>query len=310
MTIRTKLIGTVLAATLYATAALAADSARRLTVDDIGAGYEWIRNYRGGQSLFAYYPPGEREGSGRAAVVFIHGGGWTSGHPSFFFPHCQYFAMRGAVAFSVQYRLATAQSADGLEQVGSRCLADCKSAIRYIRENSAKFGIDPNKITVAGDSAGGHLAVALGLIGEYDNPDDDLTVSARPQACVGFNPVADSNSAVVYRIFGIENPGEEALRIAKTISPVDNVASGVPPMLVMHGTADTVIPIEQSERFAAAMKQAGNRCDLIKLEGAPHAFSINWAGTEETIVRSLAEMDRFMGSLGLIDGEPTITVEK
>jgi len=310
MTIRTKLIGTVLAAMMCISAAHAAESPRQLTVDDIGAGYEWIRSYRGGQSLFAFYPPGKREGSGRTAVVFIHGGGWTSGHPSFFFPHCQYFAARGAMAFSVQYRLATAQSADGLEQIGSRCLADCKSAIRYIRENSAKLGIDPDKIVVSGDSAGGHLAAALGLIGEYDNPDDDLTVSARPQASVCFNPVADTNSAVVYRIFGIENPGEEARRIARTVSPVDNVKSGAPPMLIMHGTADTVIPIEQSERLTAAMKRAGNRCDLIKLEGAPHAFSINWAGTEETIVRSLTEMDRFMGSLGLIDGDPAIVMRK
>lgn len=288
-------------------------AAQHLTVYDIGASYEWVRSYKnaGGEnlSLFAFYPE-ERDGGGRTAVVFFHGGGWVSGNPSYFFPHCQYFAKRGAVAFSVQYRLADKKEIEGLKQVGD-CIADCKSALRYIRVNSEKFGIDPNRIAVAGDSAGGHLAAALGLIDGFDDPADNLDVSGSPQACVCFNPVADLNYEVIYNgIFAIEPVTDEARALAASFSPVANVRKGAPPMLVMHGSDDTVVPVEQARRLTDAMTKAGNRCDLIVLEGAPHAFAINWAGTEETIVRSLREMDRFLISLGMLQGKPTIEVKQ
>ena len=71
-----------------------------------------------------------------------------------------------------------------------------------------------------------------------------------------------------------------------------------------------MVPADQSRRLADSMKKAGNRCDLIILEGAPHAFAINWAGTEETIVRSLREMDKFLISLGMLEGEPSIEVRR
>ena len=299
---------------VYLTSLSYSVSAQHLTIDDIGASYEWVRSYKnaGGEnlSLFAFYPEDWNSNEKRTAVVFFHGGGWVSGNPSYFFPHCRYFASRGAVAFSVQYRLADKKGIEGLRQVGN-CIADCKSALRYIRENSDKFGIDSNSIAVAGDSAGGHLAAALGLIDSFHDPGDNLDFSARSQACICFNPVADLNYDVIYSgIFAIDPVTDEARNLADSFSPVANVCEGAPPMLIMHGSADTVVPAEQSRRLADSMKKAGNRCDLIILEGAPHAFAINWAGTEETIVRSLREMDKFLISLGMLEGEPSIKVRR
>ena len=94
----------------------------------------------------------------RPAVVFIHGGGWDQGDPDQWFPQCRYFALRGAVGASVQYRLAT-----GTNSIDA-CVADCQAAIAYLRCHAAELGVDPKRIAVVGESAGGHLAAALGTV--------------------------------------------------------------------------------------------------------------------------------------------------
>jgi acetyl esterase/lipase len=93
----------------------------------------------------------------------------------------------------------------------------------------------------------------------------------------------------------------EAVARAQRVSPINHVRTGLPPSLVIHGTDDTVIPVEQAHRFAAAMTDSGNRCDLIVLDGVRHAFVIVGIGTEETIVRALGETDSFLSSIGFMD---------
>ena len=115
--------------------------------------------------VFYTLPSGWKKADKRTAVVWIHGGSWTGGSAYNFFPHARYFAARGAVGFSVEYRLLKKNRTT----VGD-CLADCKSVIRYIREHAAELGIDPVKIIVMGDSAGGHLASCLGTIDGFPAP--------------------------------------------------------------------------------------------------------------------------------------------
>jgi acetyl esterase len=203
------------------------------------------------------------------------------------------------------------------------CLADCKSAIRYIRLHAFELGVDPNRIAVAGDSAGGHLAACLGTIQDFDNPTDNISISAVPNAMLLFNPIVDMTEGgwIKFAIAGpalAKNPSPETLKpspekleLAKKLSPIFNVRPNQPPTLLMHGLDDKVVTPEQARRFASAMKNAGNRCDLILLEKTGHAFVVaKWKASESVVVSAIRTADDFLVSLGYLDGKATLEVSK
>ena len=263
--------------------------------------------------LYVFNPPEHKAGDRRAAIVCIHGGGFRSGTPDLFFPHCRYFAKRGAVAFSVNYRLT-----EPLGPTVYDCLADCKSAIRYIRTNADRLGIDPQKIAVLGDSAGGHLAACLGTNMGIDNPGDDLTVSPVADVVIMYNPVADMTvpPATDMAIPGIaEETTDNVLQYGATtreraerISPIHNVVPNQSPSLLMHGEEDSNVPIDQAYRYFKAMKNADNDITFYPLEGVHHAFVLPGYGTEETVVNALQKADEFLVSKGLLKGRPQIKI--
>lgn len=241
--------------------------------------------YKPGQSLLVYSPASMNAGP-RPAVVFIHGGGWHSGNPEQFALHARYYAARGLVGICVGYRLAKPPVTTVLD-----CVADVKSAVRWIRNHAGELGVDPGRIVVLGDSAGGHLAAATALLHGFDAPGDDLTVSARPDALVLFNPVIDTTPPDGW---DLKSQGAAVVARAKDLSPMDHVAAGAPPTLVIHGSADKVTPLAWSERFVAAMRAAGNTARLETLEGKGHAFIMPGYGDNATIARALELTDEFL----------------
>ncbi len=268
--------------------------------------------------LYFFTPPDWKPADHRSAVVCIHGGGWTSGTADTFFPHARYFASRGAVGFSIEYRLV---KADG--PVVADCLADCKSAIRYIRSHAAELGVDPDRIAVLGDSAGGHLAAALGTIDGFDDPADDLSISAKPNAMVLCNAIFDFNQdGFIKTIIGgaalAKHPAPAATQptpqqsdLARQLSPLFSVRPHDPPALVMHGLDDHVVSPNQSRQFDAAMKAAGNHCELILLEGCRHAFIVpRYTAPEKVVVGAIRSADIFLASLGYLAGDPTLEVSE
>ena len=268
--------------------------------------------------IFYVKPSDFKPGEKRTAVIWIHGGGWTGGSTESFFPHARYFANRGAVGFCIQYRLVKANG-----NTVADCLADCKSAIRYIREHAKELSIDPDKIIVMGDSAGGHLASCLGTIDGFDNPTDNLKISAKPNAMVLYNPLSDFTQSQFVRIIiggaALDKkptpesliPTKEQTELARKLSPLYNVRKNQPPTLVLHGTDDTVILPEQSVQFTEAMKKADNKCELILLPKTTHAFvCANYKAPEEVVVSAIREADKFLISLGFLKGEPTLVLSK
>lgn len=229
-----------------------------------------------------YYPKDHAKDNQRPAAVFFFGGGWVGGTPEHFKPQAELLAVRGMVSFLVDYRT---QRKHGTTPVES--LMDAKSAMRYIRANATKFGIDPKKIAAGGGSAGGHLAAATALIQGFNEPDDDLTIGCVPNALLLFNPVIDNGPGG----YGYERVGN----FYQDFSPLHNIRKGAPPTLFLVGTQDKLIPVETAKYYQTVMEKVGSRCELILYDGAGHGF-FN-VQNPEYHQKTLKEMVSFLESL-------------
>ncbi|MBI5694080.1 MAG: alpha/beta hydrolase [Verrucomicrobia bacterium] len=232
----------------------------------------------------------------RPAVVFFFGGGWTNGSPAQFERQCRHLAARGMVAITADYRVG---SRHGVKPTA--CLADAKSALRWVRAHAARLGIDPKRIAAGGGSAGGHLAAATATVPGFDDPADDRSVSCLPNALALFNP-----ALVLAPLPGLAAPlnservsAERFGTAPESFSPAHHVKRGAPPTIIFHGKADTTVPYATAEAFARAMQAAGNRCELVGYEGQAHGF-FNYGRAGGRYAETLAAMDQFFVSLGWI----------
>ena len=123
-------------------------------------------------------PPDWQASDQRPAMVFFHGGGWVGGAPTQFAKHSEYLSTRGMVCIQVQYRLIE----KGDKGPPVNCVADAKSAMRWVRGHAAELGIDPKRIGAGGGSAGGHLAAFVGMVEGLDDSQDDLKISPKAMA--------------------------------------------------------------------------------------------------------------------------------
>ncbi|MEO0453906.1 MAG: alpha/beta hydrolase [Verrucomicrobiota bacterium] len=242
--------------------------------------------------LHLFLPEGHQTSDQRPAIVFFFGGGWNGGHPSQFFPHCEYLASRGMVAMSAEYRVRSRNQTTPRE-----CVKDGKSAVRWIRANASKFGIDPNRIAAGGGSAGGHVAAATALTDGFEEEGEETSVSSRPNALVLYNPVFD-NGPDGYGHGRVKDYWEQ-------ISPFHNINETAPPTVVILGTKDNLIPVATAEKYKAKMEEHGRLCVLHLYEGQRHGF-FNFPKSEKYYRITAIEMDRFLESLGYLTGEPTL----
>ena len=224
------------------------------------------------------------------AIVFFFGGGWKNGSPQQFEQHCRHLAAQGMVAITADYRVESRQQAKP-----TQCVADARSAIRWVRAHAAQLGVDSHRIAAGGGSAGGHLAACTAFISEFDEPGEDSKISAAPDALVLFNPalVLAPLDGLKLEGFGAKVSEERLGTKAENISPAHHVKPGAPPTIIFHGRADTTVPFVTAEAFAARMKAAGARCELVGYEGQVHGFF----NREPWQSKTLAEVDRFFASL-------------
>jgi acetyl esterase/lipase len=225
----------------------------------------------------------------RPAIVFFFGGGWAVGSVAQFVPQARHLAQRGMVAVVADYRVFTRHRTSPFE-----AMADAKSALRWVRQHAAQLGVDPARIMASGGSSGGHLALAAAMFDAFDEPGEDRAVSSKPNALVLFNPAlltAHANAPALRQLFG--ERGQEA-------SPLHHVGPGLPPTLILHGKADATVPYALAERFCAESKKAGNACELVGYEGAPHGFFNSQAAGGRWQEATLREMDRFLAALGYL----------
>ena len=152
-------------------------------------------------------------------------------------------------------------------------VADVRRAVRYVRLHADDFGVDPDRLGVTGGSAGGHLSLMLGNASDEGNPDSDDEVEQtgnRVAAVVAYFPPVD--------LQGLTGPNERFPALdfdaekATAISPVLFVSEDDPPTLLVHGDADQLVPLANSERIKAAFDEANVTSKLVVIEGAAHGF--------------------------------------
>jgi len=218
------------------------------------------------------YQPAERGTKARPATVLIHGGGWTSFDKSTMRAMGQFLARSGFVAFSVDYRLFQGQTNRWPAQ-----LDDVQRAVRWIRANAAVYGVNPERIGAFGHSAGAQLAALLGMEDTRDKSDLKLAkYSSRVQAVVDVSGPADflthrgpDGDAFLTTFFG--GSYDKVPEVWRDASPVSHVAKSDAPFLIVHGTADQAVRIEQAQELYDKLRQAGVPVSLVKLDDG-HTF--------------------------------------
>ncbi len=221
------------------------------------------------------------------AIIFFFGGGWRNGNVHQFEQQCRFLADRGMVAMTANYRVESRNNSSPYDAV-----EDARSAMRWIRANAKELGIRKNKIVAAGGSAGGHLAACTALIDAYNAPDDNLKISANPNALVLFNPVINTMPDG----YGYDRLGENA----ESISPAQHVRRKLPPTLIFHGTADTTVPFANITDFEASMTASGNTIYVVPFTGEGHGF-FNYGRNENRCYEvTLEKMEAFLRELKYI----------
>jgi len=174
-------------------------------------------------------------------------------------------------------------------------VSDVRRAVRFIRQHAGEYGVDPNRIGVYGGSAGGQLALLLGTTADSGDPsasDAVLRESSRVAAVVAYFPPTDLSRWENRRAF----PATAALTEAEAaqFSPIRSVSPGAAPSLIVHGDADTTVPIIEGETMHAALTKASVPASFVRIEGAGHAFE--GADLERASAAMVQWFERHLGS--------------
>jgi acetyl esterase/lipase len=225
----------------------------------------------------------------RPGVVFIHGGGWAGGCATFHARQCAALAEQGYVTAAIDYRVAPAVR-------WPDPLLDCKRAVRWLRANHGRFGLDPERIVVAGGSAGGHLAAMVALTPGRWEPDDAPAVSSAVCGAVLWYPCVDMAGLLAHpdappMVEAFLGSLDESL--LREASPLTHVHGGAPPVLTMTGSVDPLTTVADIRHFHAALDAHGVTNRLRVFEAADHGFDFYPDGWEA----GFAEMSGFLGEL-------------
>lgn len=211
--------------------------------------------------LDAYVP----EGKGPfPAVIIVHGGGWENGTKrTYVTPLFEPLSKAGFAWFTIDYRLAP-------QNPHPAAADDVRAAVRWVKEHAKEYKVDRKRIALMGESAGGHLVALVGAKNEKDTS---------VAAVVDFYGVHDilrrekgrgEVTKNIRQLLGVSDFSDASVAKMKEASPITYVRKGLPPFLFIHGTKDAAVPYEQSPLMCETLKQAGNRCEVFTVEGAPH----------------------------------------
>lgn len=219
--------------------------------------------------LDLYRPPAPNG----AAVLLVHGGGWSRGSKDMLAEHARALAGEGFVAMAQEYRLTG-------EAPFPACLHDVKRAIRWAKSRAASLGFAADKLCLEGHSAGAHLvllAAAAPADPRLDPPEGMDGVAGDVAAVAAIYPPVlfhldgpRPSGALAARVLPGADASEAAARLA---SPIEHVTAAMPPVMLLHGDADKVVPVSASRRFEEKVRAVGGEAELHIYAGLPHGFA-------------------------------------
>jgi acetyl esterase/lipase len=243
---------------------------------------------QGELAMYIHFPKDWTAEDKRPATVFFFGGGWTSGTVEQFARQAHYLASRGVVAALADYRVRSRH-----QTTPDKCVEDAKSAVRWLRKNAAKLGINPDRIVACGGSAGGHIAACTLTISGLDAEGEDTNVSAQPNLLVLYNPVLNCAQEQIALRMGSAD-------VANRLSPNLHLSKEMPPTIVFYGTQDRFF--SQGKEFLQLSKELGNTVELYAAEDQPHGFFNRSPWHQQTTFL----VDQFLARHGYLAGEPTL----
>lgn len=242
---------------------------------------EYVENGHERHRLDLYLPDNDQpaDSAKRPLVIWIHGGGWRAGSKD----NCPAIplATQGFAVASINYRLSG-------HAIFPAQIHDCKAAVRWLRANADQYGIDPDRIGVWGSSAGGHLVALLGTSGDVQSLEGDIGItshSSRVQAvCDWFGPTdfllmnkhaegkgrLDHDAATSPESLLIGAPIQQHPDKTKVASPLTYVSQDDPPFYIVHGDADTLVPLAQSQLLQQSLENADVSVSLTVVKDAGH----------------------------------------
>jgi acetyl esterase len=252
----------------------------------ITADHVYKKTAEGELTLHGFFPLEWKATDQRPVIVFFFGGGWKNGSYTQFVPQAEYFASRGLVAISAEYRIESKH-----KTTPDKCVEDAKSAVRWVRFHAKKLGIDPDRIIASGGSAGGHIAACTALVDGFDAVDDPKGTSCKPAALLLFNPALNLIRPVK------DAQGDD---IAAKISPTRLLSKETPATWLVYGDADPAL--EQGKEYSKAAKELGISVELFIAPKQPHGFFNRSPWIEATTQAA----DAWLVSKGFLSGKSTL----
>jgi acetyl esterase len=205
--------------------------------------------------------PASDAGKARPAFLFFFGGGWTRGTPQNSIGWARLAAQWGMVGIAPDYRTKDRFGTSPLEAV-----ADARAALRWVQDHAAELGVDPAKIVVGGNSAGGHLALWTALKTVPPGSTAEESPREPPAALILMSTVSDTSRLSGY------TPARFGAH-ATALSPLHQLDARMPPVLAFHGDADRTVPHSQAVALDARLREAGNTSELVTVPGGSHSFA-------------------------------------
>lgn len=250
--------------------------------------------------LDLYLPDGEPPAIGWPAVLAIHGGGWRGGVTrSAMADFSERLAGAGYAVINVDYRLVPAG-------VYPAAVQDVLCALAFTRAHAAEWGVDPTRIAAAGYSAGGHLASLIGVAADHPmhQPDCAAGPTQPPVAVISGAGPEDLRAmpqfdAVIDFMGGTP---DEVPAVYDAASPILHVDVAAPPFLMLHGTADWFVGLDQSTRMSAALRDVGVAADVLEIPGGGHVLNRGAAsGRWELVVTSMDTPEAWLAMVDFLD---------
>lgn len=224
-------------------------------------------------------------------LIFIHGGGWKTGHRNAYNGRIRNSAERGYVAATISHRLTADEDEKGHTLYPwPAAIHDCKAAVRFLKTHARQYHLDPEKIGVTGASSGGHLALLLGLTDESAGLEGGIEMPIHDG--LNLKPLTDTS---VHAVFNKSGPTDlvacydapivkpfledflgkpnDVPKSYHEASPVVYLSENAPPIMTIHGELDHVVPVEQARLLHKRMNDAGLSHEYLELQGEKHVFT-------------------------------------